>query len=154
MAWWGNSGILCPSLKGFAPVGAQESIFSKHRLKGGPEMLRINSIKNRIKGLTIAIPNNQNGNLLIGKPWFCRFSSPFPSWPRQFPLTFEGLQKKVSSASAIPDNSNALSAEKAFRNRCLHGMPWSDQLRNVQPPSQSLLPRSKPRRTPAISPFS
>ncbi len=90
----GNSGILCHSLEGFAPVGAQESILPKHRLKGAPEMLRINSIKNRIKGLTIAIPGNQNGNLLNGKPWFCRFSSPFPSWPRQFPLTFEGLQEK------------------------------------------------------------
>lgn len=77
----GNSGILYHSLEGFAPVGAQEGILPKHRLKGGPEMLRINSIKNRIKGLTIAIPGNQNGNLLTGKPWFCRFSFPFPPFP-------------------------------------------------------------------------
>ena len=73
----GNSGIPCHSLEGFAPVGAQEGILPKHRLTGGPEMLRINSIKNRLKGLPVAIPGNQNGRLLNGKPRFCRFSSPF-----------------------------------------------------------------------------
>ena len=81
----GNSSILCHSLEGFAPVGAQESILPKHRLKGGPEMLRINSIKNSIKGLTIAIPSNQNGNLLIRKALVLPLFLPFPELASAIP---------------------------------------------------------------------
>ena len=43
---------------------------------------------------------------------------PVPRKPRKMPLSFEGLQKEVSSASTIPVSCRAVTASGSVRNRC------------------------------------